>query len=135
MGFQDCLLYLRLEPLLANELGDFALFYPTASFVGLYVLRHGLEHRVVLEVRIRNQNIDVFEVVLMNRRGDLRVFVIELEPVEDSLLLELDFPGRAADAVARRHCRYYQLSVFDFESLVLVEGNELDIPKGSLYIL
>ena len=73
--------------------------------------------------------------VLVNWRGDLCILIVELEAIQDGLLLELDLPGGASDAVARRYCRHDQLGVFDFESLVLVEGNELDVAEGALDVL
>ena len=71
----------------------------------------------------------------MDRRGDLRILIVELEAIQDGLLLELDLPGGASDTVAGRYRRHYQLGVLDFEPLVLVEGNELDVAEGTLDVL
>lgn len=118
LSLEDGLLNLRLQALIADE---------------LVVLARSLRQRrrvvqVVLVDRaqprwkgVRDEDVDVFEVVWLHRWRDLQLLVVQLESVENRLFLKLDFPGRAADRVARRHRADDQVSVLDLQPLVLVE--------------
>ncbi len=50
--------------------------------------------------RISNENVDIFEVVVLQGRCDLQLLVIEFKTIQDSLLLKLDLPSSASDRVA-----------------------------------
>lgn len=86
-------------------------------------------------VRIRDEDVDIFEVVRLERRCDLQLLIVELDTIQDGLLLKLDLPRGSSDRIARTYGRDHKFSVLDLEALVLIEGNELNLREGSFHIL
>ena len=84
---------------------------------------------------IRNENVDVFEVLRLQWGSYLELLVVELESIQNGLLLKLNFPRCSTDRVAGGDGADDQFGVLDLQSFVLVEGDELDLRKCTFNIL
>ena len=73
--------------------------------------------------------------VWLQRRRYLQLLVVELESIQNGLLLKLNFPSCSPDRVSGWDCADDQLGILDLESLIFVEGNELDLRKCTFNVL